>query len=110
MIASKKITKMMYRAGAKEVHVLVSSPPVTYPDFYGINISTQGELIAAHMSLSEIKDHIGADSLGYLSYAGMVRATGLPATMFSTSCFNGVYPIKIGAWADGIEKVHFTKA
>jgi amidophosphoribosyltransferase len=105
----RKIVKMLYRTGAKEVHVLVSSPPVVYPDFYGINISTQEELIASHMTLSEIRDHIGCDSLGYLSYAGMIRSTNLPATMFSTSCFNGIYPIKIGANADKIEKIHFAK-
>lgn len=105
----KKIVKMLYRVGAKEVHVVVSSPPVVYPDFYGINISTQKELIAAHMSLPEIREHIGADSLGYLSYAGMIRATGLPESMFSTSCFSGVYPIKIGAHADKIQKIHFAR-
>lgn len=105
----RKIVKMLYRAGAKEVHVIVSSPPVLYPDFYGINISSQKELIAAHMTHSEIREHIGSDSLTYLSYAGMIRATNLPERMFSASCFNGIYPIKIGANADAIEKVHFAR-
>lgn len=106
---TKKIVKMMYKAGATEVHVLISSPPVTYPDFYGINISSQKELIAAHMSLPEIREHIGATTLKFLTYAGMIRATGLPETKFSTSCFNGVYPIKIGKRADKIQKIHFAR-
>lgn len=102
---TKKIVSMMYAAGAKEVHVLISSPPVMYPDFYGINISTQGELIAAYMSLSEIRKHMGADSLGYLSYDGMIKATGLPASTFSTACFNGVYHIDVGHQSKKIKKI-----
>jgi amidophosphoribosyltransferase len=93
---TQQITHMLYDAGAKEVHILVSSPPVLYPDFYGINTPDQKELIAARMSVDEIRKHLGADSLGYLSYQGMVRATGQPASVFSTSCFTGVYPVPIG--------------
>jgi amidophosphoribosyltransferase len=91
-----KITKMLYAAGAREVHLLISSPPVKYPDFYGINTPDQKDLIAAHMSLAQIRNQLGADSLGYLSYEGMIRATGHPASEFSTSCFNGIYPIPLG--------------
>jgi amidophosphoribosyltransferase len=93
---TRKIVGMLYAAGAKEVHILISSPPVKYPDFYGINTPNQHDLIAAEMSVEEIRQHLGADSLGYLSYDGMIRATGLPADIFSTSCFNGIYPISIG--------------
>ncbi len=93
---TRKIASMLYEAGAKEVHILVSSPPVKYPDFYGINISTQHELIAHQLPPAKIGEYLGVDSLGYLSYDGMIRATGRPASQFSTSCFDGVYPIAIG--------------
>ncbi|MGH7196620.1 MAG: amidophosphoribosyltransferase [Candidatus Saccharimonadales bacterium] len=96
---TQKIVDMIYGAGAKEVHILISSPPVKYPDFYGINTPRQEDLIAARMSTEEIRAHLGADSLGYLSYDGMIKATGLPADQLSTSCFNGVYPIDIGVRA-----------
>ncbi|HEV2403160.1 MAG TPA: amidophosphoribosyltransferase [Candidatus Saccharimonadales bacterium] len=91
-----KIAELMYGAGARAVHLLISSPPVKYPDFYGINLPTSSDLIAANLSVSEIRKRIGVDSLGYLSYDGMIRATGRPASRFSTSCFNGIYPIQIG--------------
>jgi len=97
-----KIIKMLRQAGAKEVHVMISSPPVKYPDFYGINTPLQKDLIAANKSVEEICEYIGADSLTYLSYDGMVRATGLPETMFNTSMFNGKYPIDIKERAEGI--------
>lgn len=97
-----KIIKMLRQAGAKEVHVMISSPPVKYPDFYGINTPLQKDLIAATKSVEEIKEFIGADSLTYLSYDGLIRATELPETMFNTSMFNGKYPIDIKERAEGI--------
>ncbi|HUS26319.1 MAG TPA: amidophosphoribosyltransferase [Nevskiaceae bacterium] len=102
---TRKIVRMLQEAGAREVHVLISSPPVRYPDFYGINISDQHELIAAQMSVEEIRQHIGADTLGYLSFNGMIRATGQPASTFCTSCFDGIYPIAIGKQAKKIAHV-----
>lgn len=92
---SKKLVELLRLAGAKEVHFLVSSPPVKYPDFYGINTPDQKELIAAFMTIPQIKEYIGADSVGYLSYDGMIKATSLPSQSFSSSCFNGIYPISI---------------
>ena len=91
-----QIVAMLYGAGAKEVHVLVSSPPVKYPDFYGINTPNQDDLIAARMSVDEICEYIGADSLGYLSLEGTVKATGWPISKLNTSCFTGEYSIDIG--------------
>lgn len=96
---TRKIAGLMYGAGARTVHLLISSPPVKYPDFYGINLPTSSDLIAANLTVSEIRQRIGVDSLGYLSYDGMIRATGRPASCFSTSCFNGIYPIAIGKHA-----------
>ena len=91
----RKISEMMYGAGAKEVHILISSPPIKYPDFYGIDTPTTSELIGAQKTVAQIKSYLNVDSLGYLSYDGMISATGLPPDQFSTACFNGVYPIPV---------------
>jgi len=93
---SKKLVERIRAAGAKEVHLLISSPPVLYPDFYGIDTPKQNDLIAFRMSLEEITKFIGADSLHFLSYEGLIKATGLPVSCFSTSCFTGIYPSDIG--------------
>ncbi|QQG37680.1 MAG: amidophosphoribosyltransferase [Candidatus Kaiserbacteria bacterium] len=92
---SRQIVEMLFEAGAKEVHFLVSSPPVRFPDFYGIDTPKQTDLIAATKSIEEIRAYLDATSLTYLSYEGMIAATALPESNFSTSCFNGVYPIDI---------------
>ena len=92
---SKQIVKMLFDAGAKEVHFLVSSAPVRFPDFYGIDTPNQGELIASKKTVKEICKFLGATSLSYLSIEGMIKATGLPKERFSMSCFDGVYPISI---------------
>jgi len=97
---TRKIAKMLYEAGAKQVHILISSPPVTFPDFYGINLPSQEDLIAYNMTPEQIRDHLGVDSLGYLSYKGMIKATGKPASMFTTHCFNGVYPLAAGEFQE----------
>jgi amidophosphoribosyltransferase len=99
-----QIVEMLYGAGAKSVHVLIASPPVRFPDFYGINTPNQDDLIAARKSVDEIRDYIGAESLGYLSYDGMIKATGWPRSKFNTSCFDGVYPIDIGHRAKTVAK------
>ena len=93
---SKKLVAMIRQAGAKEIHLLNSSPPVKYPDFYGIATPTQKELIASQKTIREIADFIKADSLHFLSFKGLIRATGLAESVFCTSCFTGDYPIDIG--------------
>ncbi len=100
---AKKLVKLIRDAGAKEVHLMSSCPPVRFPDFYGIDTPSQSELIASHMPLSEINAFVGADSLSYLSYKGMIKATGLPENVFCTSCFTGDYPIDIGENAKTIQ-------
>jgi amidophosphoribosyltransferase len=90
---SRQIVAMIRECA--QVHFLVSSPPVRFPDFYGIDTPKPDELVAAGISVEEIRKHIGSDSLAYLSYDGMIRATGLPETRFCTSCFSGVYPVAI---------------
>ncbi|MEK7190438.1 MAG: amidophosphoribosyltransferase [Patescibacteria group bacterium] len=92
---SRQIIKMLFDAGAKEVHFLVSSAPIRFPDFYGIDTPNQHELIASQKTIEEICEFLGATSLSYLSIDGMVAATGLPKTRFSLSSFDGIYPIPI---------------
>jgi amidophosphoribosyltransferase len=103
----RQVVKMIFAAGAREVHLLISSPPVQYPDFYGINTPNQNDLIATKMSIEQIRQYLGSNSLYFLSYEGMIKATELPADVFSTSCFNGIYPIPIGSHAKDIRKVEF---
>lgn len=93
---AKKLVERVRSAGAKEVHLLISSPPVVYPDFYGIDTPKQRDLVAFQMPVAKIAAYVGADSVHFLSYAGLIKATGLPERVFSTSCFTGEYPSDIG--------------
>jgi amidophosphoribosyltransferase len=92
--ARSRVTTLR-EAGAKEVHMRVSCPPHMWPCPYGIDFPTREELMAANNTLDQIRDFLGADSLGYLSYDGMVAATGLPANEFCTACYNGNYPCPV---------------
>jgi amidophosphoribosyltransferase len=92
---SSKIVKALRDAGATEVHMRISSPPVTHPCFYGIDTDSQDQLIAATKSVEEIARHIGVDSLAYLSIEGMFRAAGSEAESFCSACFTGKYPIPV---------------
>ena len=87
--------RMLREAGALEVHVRISSPPVRWPCFYGIDFATRAELIANGLDGDEIAASIGADSLGYISLEGMVEATGQPAASLCQACFTGEYPIAL---------------
>ena len=94
---SKKIVRMMRDAGAREVHFRLASPPILYPDYYGIDLPDRGGLLAATHSLEEMREIIGADSLAFLSIDGMYRAMGEPGRdpanpKFSDHCFTGAYP------------------
>jgi amidophosphoribosyltransferase len=90
-----KLVAMLYAAGAKEVHLRISSPPIQYPCYYGIDMATRAELIAANMSVEEIRASVGATSLHYLSLDGLQASTGLPASQFCRACFSGEYPIDV---------------
>jgi len=92
---SKKIVRMLRDAGAKEVHVRVSSPPTIASCHYGIDTPTKGELIGANQSVADIRGFIDADSLGYLSSEGMLEAFGRPAQATCAACFTGVYPVEV---------------
>jgi amidophosphoribosyltransferase len=87
--------RMLREAGAAEVHVRISSPPVKWPCFYGIDFATRAELIANGLEIEEIRTSIGADSLGYISLDGMIEATGQPQDNLCHACFTGEYPIPL---------------
>jgi amidophosphoribosyltransferase len=90
-----QIVRMLKEAGAREVHMRISSPPIKWPCFYGIDIPNRDELIAALKSVEEICAYIGADSLAYLSLEGMVASTEVSRDMFCTACFSSQYPIPV---------------
>lgn len=92
---SQRLVQTLFKAGAKEVHFLVSSPPIRFPDFYGIDTPKQKDLIASNKSIEGIRKFLGATSLHYLSFEGLIRSIGLPKEELSTSFFTGEYPIDL---------------
>ena len=91
----RALVAMLREAGAAEVHVRISSPPITWPCFYGIDFASRAELLATGLSVDEVRQTIGADSLGYLSEEGMIESTEQPRSSLCTACFTGVYPIPL---------------
>jgi amidophosphoribosyltransferase len=92
---TRQIVQMLRDAGAREVHMRITSPPIRWPCFYGIDMSTRDELVAADRSVGEIQEFIGAESLAYLSLPALVEATGAPQDTFCRACFDGQYPIPV---------------
>jgi amidophosphoribosyltransferase len=92
---TRQIVQALREAGATEVHTRITCPPIRWPCFYGIDMSTRAELIAADLAVEQIREYVGADSLGYLSLDGMVAATGQRTDEFCRACFDGEYPIAI---------------
>ena len=88
---------MLREAGAREIHVRISSPPVKWPCFYGIDFATRAELIASGLDTEEIRRSIGADSLAYISQEQLIESTTISADKLCTACFSGKYPIAIPA-------------
>ncbi|WP_432493647.1 amidophosphoribosyltransferase [Kineococcus gypseus] len=91
----RALIRMLREAGAAEVHVRISSPPVRWPCFYGIDFATRAELIATGLGVDDVRRSIGADSLGYISDEGMIAATDQPAERLCTACFTGTYPVPV---------------
>jgi amidophosphoribosyltransferase len=91
----RALIRMLREAGAAEVHVRISSPPVVWPCFYGIDFATRAELIASGLTVDDVCQSIGADSLGFISLSGLVAATEVPMERLCRACFDGVYPIQI---------------
>jgi amidophosphoribosyltransferase len=92
---TRQIVQALREAGAAEVHLRITCPPIRWPCFYGIDMSTRQELIGADLGVEQIREYVGADSLGYLSLEGMVSATGQDVDSFCRACFDGEYPIPI---------------
>jgi amidophosphoribosyltransferase len=90
-----RVVSMLRKAGAREVHLRICAPPIRYPCFFGVDMATKWELIAARKTVPEIREHLGADSLGYLSVDGLIRAVDLPRDIFCLACFTGEYPIPV---------------
>ena len=98
---SRKLVQAFRDAGAKEVHMRISSPPVTHPCFYGIDTDSQDQLIAARLKIEEIEAHLGVDSLAYLTREGMLHCAQEQSENFCSACFDGQYPIPV---EDGLRK------
>jgi amidophosphoribosyltransferase len=93
---TRQIVRMLREAGAARIHLRIVSPPIRWPCFYGIDMSTREELIAAGSGVDQIRDFVGADSLAYLSLASLVEATGREMDSFCRACFDGQYPVSVG--------------
>jgi amidophosphoribosyltransferase len=92
---TRQIVGLLRRAGAREVHVRISAPPIYHPCFYGIDTQIETELIASSKSVDEIRSFIDADSLSYLSIGGVLDALDLPRERFCFACFDGQYPVPV---------------
>ena len=105
---TRSVVKMLREAGAAEVHLRITMPPITHPCFFGIDMGRRWELIAAHETVEEIRRDIGADSLGYLSSEGLVESIGQPRDSFCMACFTGKYPMPVPQELDklGLEASH----
>jgi amidophosphoribosyltransferase len=100
---SRGIIGLLRQAGAREIHLRICSPPIKHPCFMGVDIGAYHELIAHRLTVQELSAHVGADSLAYLSYDGLLRAAGGGGRGFCGACFTGAYPVPI-------DKVHEKKA
>jgi len=89
------VIRTLRKAGAREVHMRICAPPIKFPCFFGVDMATRGELIAAQKSVPEICEWIGADTLGYLSINGLLQAVGEPRENFCLACFTGDYPVPV---------------
>ena len=90
-----RVVSLLKKAGAAEVHLRICAPPIRHPCFFGVDMASKWELIAARKTIPEIRQHLGADSLGYLSLEGLIRAVDLPRDIFCLACFTGAYPIPV---------------
>lgn len=94
---TRQLVAMVRKAGAREIHLRISSPPYRWPCFYGMDTSDQTKLLAARMSVAEIEEYLEADSLGYLSLEGLIAATGAPPEGFCSACLSGNYPTDVAS-------------
>ncbi|MCD6567407.1 MAG: amidophosphoribosyltransferase [Dehalococcoidia bacterium] len=97
------VVRLLRKAGAAEVHLRICAPPLRYPCFFGVDMATKQELIAARKTIPEIKEYLNVDSLGYLSVEGLIQAIDLRRDMFCLACFTGEYPIPIQMEMDKLD-------
>jgi len=90
-----QVIKLLRKSGVKEIHMRICAPPICFPCYLGVDMATKWELIASQKSVEEIREFIGADSLGYLSLDGLIKAVGLPKDEFCLACFTGNYPMPV---------------
>ena len=90
-----QVIKLLRKSGVKEIHMRICAPPICYPCYLGVDMANRWELIAAQKTIPEIRDYIGADSLGYLSLEGLIKAVDLPKEEFCLACFTGEYPMPV---------------
>ncbi len=102
---TRALVRVLFEAGAKEVHLRISSPPIVYPCFYGIDMADQDEFIAFNKSVAEISEELGATSVAYLSLEGLMRATdvGDAQDCFCAACFTGEYPCEVPEQLQGVQ-------
>ena len=89
------VVNLLKKAGAREVHLRICAPPIRYPCFFGVDMATKWQLIAARKTIPEIRNYLGVDSLGYLSLDGLIQAVNLPRNIFCLACFTGEYPVPV---------------
>jgi amidophosphoribosyltransferase len=92
---TRQLVAMLFDVGAREVHLRISSPPIKWPCFYGIDMPDQDELIASRLDVEEVREHVNATSLAYLSLEGMLRSIDVPSDDFCTACFSSRYPVEV---------------
>jgi amidophosphoribosyltransferase len=92
---TRKLVQMLFEAGATEVHLRVSSPPIISPCFYGIDMADQNELLASGRTIEQVRERLGATSLAYLSLGGLQESTTQPSERFCRACLTGEYPTEI---------------
>ena len=107
---SRKLVHMIRQAGAREVHMRISSPPTTNPCYYGIDTPTREELIASHNTVAETREFLGADSLAYLSLSGLYAFSGGNREGFCDACFSGRYPVALDEEHRGVRQLHLFEA
>ncbi|HEY9204949.1 MAG TPA: amidophosphoribosyltransferase [Candidatus Methanoperedens sp.] len=106
---SRRIIDLMRKAGTKEVHVRVASPPIISPCYLGIDMATREELVAAHKTIKGVEALINADSLGYISIEGLVKSIGIPADDLCLGCLTGIYPVEIPGEKCGRRQLKLTE-
>jgi len=104
---ARQLVAMLREAGAAEVHLRITSPPIKHPCYYGIDMATRAELVGADLEVEEIRDFIGCDSLHYISLNGLIASTPHQREKLCTACFSGEYPIPVPGEHEQLAQIKF---